>query len=237
MLRSTIRSLLAWLAARSLRKYNTKLILVYGWDWTEVVREGLYNLLSDNVNVRRNTGWIKWDLGLPLFVLGYDYSPNLTKWQLLRIVVLAALKLLRPRRFSQYLVVSAYAKSPQTLDYWLALGEVELLVVLPERQGQRPLLGTDGLVAANVHQSLDLTHLSMPIAQIQASRKQVALFGTGTSELQSHLLGLLAKINLEYLQKQGFKFKDSDLESAVLKIDWQGYVLSRIRANLLAPES
>lgn len=229
-MRKFLASALLALSRRTLRKHNTKLIILYGWDWTEVLRESVYDLLSEDVNIRRNSAWIRWDLGLPLFVMGYDYSPQQSKLRLCWHVFKACLRNLWPRQHKHILVVSLYAKNASTLDYWLALSEIEAIVLLPERI---ELPNKSESLTKIIRDQTEAKKIKLLDLSANTAPKMIAGIEK-LNPLQLKLFSLLSQVNDKVLNTNGFSYDTSDLMYAILKVDWQNYILSRIKTNLIA---
>lgn len=231
MLRKAYRKILLDLANISIRKYNTSIIVIYGWDWSEGLREATYNLLYTHSNLRRNTRWIDWDMGLPLFVLGYPYSRGTSRLRISYYIIKACLNLLRPVKYkNNYIIVSLHAKSQVTLDYWRQLSGVKCLIILPVRpEGE-----------LNLNNYIPIASDSLTIVDLQGQKLPTAvdnnLLNNGSylrlNPFQKQLTNYLAKVQATFLRKLEFDFRVEDLVDAVIKIDWSSFFLERVRTNL-----
>ncbi len=237
-MRNLIKWLLRLLALAAIRKYNTKLVYIYGWDWSEVLRESLYHSLKLKANVRRNLAWISWDLGLPLFILGYDYEPAQSKLKLLGVIFKATFKLLTPSRFENYLLISLHAKSIQTLEYWLSL-PARCLILLPEKNFNTGAMslhrekgGLEALVDLHKSEIIDMSHLAAPTAQVKldihAAKIDMGVFG----QLQNRLRGLIRHLITSSKQLPVSDLSEDEIDRSIQQLDWEEYILRRIRANL-----
>lgn len=228
MLRQVYKYALLKLANATIRKYNTRIIIVYGWDWSEGVREGLYNLMKNNASVRRNTHWIEWDMGLPLFVLGYPYGKNISAFQISASILKACVNIFRPIKYKDnFLVVSLYARSEKTLEYWLELEGIDCLLILPVRPEHADSLKKLQDFSDNMSCLLDLSSEKTMIASKTAQKEFIRL-----NLFQRQLAGFLESVSREYFKHLAFDIRKEDIVDAVIKIDWSNFFLDRVRLNL-----
>jgi hypothetical protein len=182
--------------------------------------------MHKKVNVRRNTQWIEWDMGYPLFILGLPYDPDISRLRIFLYIFKAFLGLAKPKRMkSNYLIISLHAKSETTLQYWDKIQGVDQLIKLPlnQERSKIPIKSLEKM--SKNYQVLDLINSRKSCKSIDSS-----LF---TNKLQQKLVVFLCLINKQYLKKQGFRFSASDLVDAVAKIDWDSYFVQRIQSNLM----
>lgn len=231
-MRSIIRLILKNLAQKSLTKYNSKLVLIYGWDWSEGLREGLYNLLKKKESVRRNTDWIRWDMGLPLFILGHDYNKELSRFKLTYIIIKSTLKLLIPSRYkNNYLVVSLHAKNFDTLNYWFSFEPLKNIILLPLKEYDQSLVyNIEKLLPTEDENSLVDLRPEVFIKELNPPPNPFL-----KNKLSLKLKQLLWEIN-ENRQVFDYRYTDDDIDEAVIKIDWEKYLLQRLKNNLLQEE-
>lgn len=227
-MRKFIAKALLWQANQAVRKYDTTIILVYGWDWTEGMREGIYNLLKPRANVRRNTSFINWDLGLPLFVLGQQYTKEEARKQLFKLWLRSFIGLAKPRKYKNYLVVSLSAKNINTSNYWLKLNNIRSVIVLPNTKDRED---TSKFFLDNLPKGIDVCDLreistTIPPADLAKSLDVNGLFKFNQIQLQ--LLYLVKQFADSYSEK----FNNEELLVAVSKIDWQANLLQRIKRNI-----
>lgn len=129
MLRLIIKKILAFLSSWAIKKHNIELIVVTGFHGSEIVREGIYELLSKTYKVRRNTSQIVWDMSLPLAVLGYeDKRRNIFQWILLIFRAIIYLSL-GPKN-QHILVLNANCTFEATARFWSSFLNPDYLVVL-----------------------------------------------------------------------------------------------------------
>ncbi len=119
-----------WLLSRAaIKKHSIEIIVVAGFYGTEIVREGVYDILSTKYIVRRNTNRIMWDMSIPLALLGYkDKRRSLYQWILLIFRVIGTL--LFARKNPHKLILSANCTFPETAKFWADLLQPDCLVVL-----------------------------------------------------------------------------------------------------------
>jgi len=226
IIRNYIKKILARLAIRALRKYQTKLIVIYGWDFAEGLREGIYNLLDLKVNVRRNTEPITWDLGFPLAILGQNYSSNLSNLKLLIIIAKSYLRLLIAKKNSSYTIINLHAKTVETLKYWFSIEDIALLIIVP--------LKTTNIVSENLELSIGKKILKLDL------RPEI-LINPGPStkynfphlnSLQQQIANLVITLDKRIELIHGHKFNEDEIYQAITKIDWEKYLLAKIKNNL-----
>lgn len=127
--RKILKQIVRILSRRAIEKHDMELIVVTGFYGTEIVREGIYELLSETYNVRRNTAPIKWDMAIPLAVLGYeDKRRNTLQW--LGVVIKASLFLLLGRKNPHKLILNANCTFEATAKFWSTFLEPDYLVIL-----------------------------------------------------------------------------------------------------------
>lgn len=68
--RKILRKLVKQLTSKIIDKHDISIIAVLGHFGTDIAREALYAIISENTNVRRNTNRIWWDMSIPLTILG-----------------------------------------------------------------------------------------------------------------------------------------------------------------------
>lgn len=220
-LRRLLKKQLLFLALKSLKKYQTKVVIIYGWDWVEGLREEMYQLLSPRVNTRRNYDWIRWDLGLPLFILGYDQNPNQSKLKLILNSWKAFLSIIfKPQRYRNYLIISLNAKQEKTLNYWLPLIKKAEVVILPVKEGQESQL-TLLKSEVNAQQLVDVRQNLQENIQVKKSENIESVMLTVLSETAKKLPILV-----------NWKFNQTEIQEAVMKVDWQRFLWERIKLNL-----
>ena len=213
MLNAIVRNWLKFLSKKSLRRYETKLIVLYGWDWTELLGDALHNIVSENwdLNSRRNKDWLKWDLGLPLFILGEDFRPGINRL----MMVLRSFKwflylyFVAPRNYSNVLIVSAYANKQSTLDYWLEFIPREKLYLFPPK-------GNSNLEIDRSLVDLDLSEYINPNLPINHM-----------------LLDLLEVITQDLAKTFGKTVTKEQMEEALLKGEWEERFIHRVKQNLI----
>lgn len=87
-LRISVREIFGLLAKLSIRKHQTRIIVIIGRERAELIKEQCYRVLSDLGPVRRNTRQIVWDLAVPLNILGAPvYKRNVFHWFMLTLIV------------------------------------------------------------------------------------------------------------------------------------------------------
>ncbi len=231
-MRNIFRKIALKLSVWSLDKYQTVLIVVYGWDWIEGVREVTYNLLSDKASVRRNPKWIRWDLGLPLFLLGYGYQKNQSIISIALKLGVSFIKLLLPSGYKgNYIVVSLSATNPSTIQYWRPILEKAVVFNLPAKVENVNL--EHELAAKDFVRYIDLT-------RIAENQDSAARQGVKVDNLDDKLDGffykklgrLIAHINSSYIEEKKLGFSEEDLVNAVLKVDLREVLISRLKSNI-----
>lgn len=124
-----LKRILSVLSRWAIRKHSIQLIVVSGFYGTEIVREGVYEILRSKYIVRRNTSPIIWDMAIPLAVLGYpDRRRNSLQW--ISLIFRAAGTLIIGPKNPHKLVLSANCTFPETSKYWSTFLSPDVLVVL-----------------------------------------------------------------------------------------------------------
>lgn len=115
--RKILKIILGLLSRWAIRKHQIEVIVVAGYSGSEVVREGIYQILKEKFVVRRNTAQISWDMSIPLAVLGYkDRRYSSLEWF---GVITRAIGTLVVRRGNPHtLVLNANCKFDETAKFW-----------------------------------------------------------------------------------------------------------------------
>ncbi|MFW5702829.1 MAG: hypothetical protein ACOCXP_02580 [Candidatus Dojkabacteria bacterium] len=220
ILRKIYRKLVLSLSNWSIRKYGSRIIVVYGWDFSEPVRETLYSLLETQENIRRNTKRIDWDMGLSLFILGVDYEKKTWRAKVITNLLKSIALLIKPTDYQgNVLLVNLHAKNYDTLRFWLDSEGIEQVILLPTRENI-----TDykiDLVKEHVNEDLilDLHKFS------------------NSSDISSDLKSILTEVNDRYLNEVGYNFGEDDIENALLKSEFNEHFLTRISEKIQENET
>jgi UDP-N-acetylmuramyl pentapeptide synthase len=130
---SMFRQLLKWslsiLSSWAIRKHRIKLIVILGIGGSDIVKEILYTVLKEKMNVRRNIADIWWDLSIPLNVLGYDDKQR-SSIQWVNLLLSAFVALIKNKSNPQGLIINADTSKKATVDYWSKFVRPDYLVVL-----------------------------------------------------------------------------------------------------------
>lgn len=82
-LRKILRKLVKQLTGKIIDKHDISIISVLGHFGTDIAREALYSVMSENGNVRRNTNPIWWDMSIPITILGgEDKRKSILEWNI-----------------------------------------------------------------------------------------------------------------------------------------------------------
>jgi hypothetical protein len=221
-MRDLLKKYFAYLANKAIQKNNSEVFLIYGWDWSEGVREAMYNAIDDYIPTRRNTSWIRWDLGLPLAILGYDYNKEQHPLKLILIAIRANLALLFSKSLpKEVLLVSLHAKNKSTFDYWVSSISVDTLIILPYRS--KILINNKDIQDSGIN-LVDLSSYS----GVKNVKNDV--FIENTAQLMIKLFDQLQADKLLPIEEE---IEEDNIEAAVEKIDLQRFYLDRLKANLL----
>ncbi|MCA9379682.1 hypothetical protein KC675_00730 [Candidatus Dojkabacteria bacterium] len=130
---SMFRQLLKWslslLSSWAIRKHKIKLIVILGIGGSDIVKEILYTVLREKMNIRRNIADIWWDLSIPLNVLGYeDKQRSSVEW--INLIFSAFVALIKNKSNPQGLIINADTSKKSTVDYWSKFVHPDYLVVL-----------------------------------------------------------------------------------------------------------
>ncbi len=127
--RKILKQVLTVLSRWAIAKHDMELIVVTGFYGTEIVREGIYELLSETYTVRRNTTQIVWDMSIPLAVLGYpDKKRNLFQW--IGLIIRATAYLAIGGKNPHKLILNANCTFEETAHFWAAFLRPDYLIVL-----------------------------------------------------------------------------------------------------------
>ncbi|MBP9759120.1 hypothetical protein KBD45_05480 [Candidatus Dojkabacteria bacterium] len=138
MPRNLLKTILLILAKFAIRKHGIKFIIICGWHRTTIVKEEMYNYLSEDYNVRRNIQNIWWDLSLPLDILGYKDRRYSTKgWFKMIIKTIGAL-LTGPKN-PHKIIIDLNFSDKNTSKYWKKIIKPELLIILNYKQSEKEL--------------------------------------------------------------------------------------------------
>jgi|GEM_PF-1937571 len=127
--RKALKGILSLLARRAIKRHDIELVVVTGFFGTEVVKEGIYQILNQKYKVRRNTNQIVWDMSLPLAVLGFeDRKRNWIQW--IFLIARAAGYLLLGQKNKHTLILNANCTFQDTAKFWSSFLKPDYLVVL-----------------------------------------------------------------------------------------------------------
>lgn len=116
--RKILKKHLTFLSKKVVKKHNIEIILITGWVGSGIVRELVYDILSKKYRVRRLTKKLNWDLGLPLFILGYNNKKrNFLNW--LKIIIKANFNLLFKPQYPHKLIVDLDTSVYDIGKFWL----------------------------------------------------------------------------------------------------------------------
>ena len=134
-MRSILKLILEYLSKITIKKHNIKFTVIVGWYWTELVKEGIYSILSEKYTVRRNTKDIWWDLSIPLVILGYeDKKYSLFGWIsiIFRSIFALSLNPVNPHK----IIINLNLAEKNTSDFWSRIIEPELLLITNTKAGK-----------------------------------------------------------------------------------------------------
>lgn len=127
--RYVLKNILWLLSRAAIYKHDMKIIVVAGFYGTEIVREGLYQILSTKYTTRRNVNMITWDMSIPLAVLGYkDKRRSFFEWIGLFFKIIGTL--LFAHKNPHILILSANCTFPETAKFWAEILKPDCLVIL-----------------------------------------------------------------------------------------------------------
>lgn len=127
-MRGILQLVLEYLAKWAIRKHNMELIVVSGKAGIDLVREGIYVVLSEKYQVRRNVKPVWWDLSIPLNILGYvDKKRSIAAW--LNVIFKSWFVLVFGPKNPSILVLSAESGRKETAKYWYRILKPDYLVI------------------------------------------------------------------------------------------------------------
>ncbi len=127
-MRGILQLVLEYLAKWAIRKHNMELIVVSGKAGIDLVREGIYVVLSEKYQVRRNVKPVWWDLSIPLNILGYvDKRRGVLAW--LDVIFKSWFVLVFGPKNPSILVLSAESEREETAKYWYKILKPDYLVI------------------------------------------------------------------------------------------------------------
>ena len=138
MLRNLLKTIVLILAKLAIRKHGIKFVVICGWHRTKLVREELYNYLSEDFNVRRNIQNIWWDLSLPLNILGYK-DKRYSKKGWFKILTKTVGALVKSPRNPHKIIIDLNFSDINTSNYWARIIKPELLIILNYKQSEKAL--------------------------------------------------------------------------------------------------
>lgn len=138
MLRILLKTILQILAKVAIKKHGIKFIVICGWHRTTLVKEEIYNYLSEDYNVRRNIQNIWWDLSLPLDILGYkDRRYSVKGW--FKIVTKTIGALIKAPKNPHKIIIDLNFSDENTSKYWKHIIKPELLIILNYKHSEKDL--------------------------------------------------------------------------------------------------
>lgn len=215
-LRSGFKNLIRFLANKAIAKHEIKIVAVYGWDWSEMVVEAIYNVLAERVSVRRNTEWIKTDVSYPAFILGCRYNSTNTLERIWCITKAIFRLYFFSKSHPHYLVVGMHAKQIETLRYWMGIGPAMAVAILPLKNQI-----SDNLKFSEKQKAKS----GLKVIDLSKSSFSGGIFET-TESITGRILNEIATID------SNFKVSASELKASVMKINWQELFVGRVRDNI-----
>ena len=150
MLRKILKHTLQFLAERAIKKHPIKFIVVVGWYGTDLVKEGIYSVLSRKESIRRNTTKLWWDFSVPLIILGYkDTQRRIIRW--LAMIIKTTYSLLANPKNPHTIVIDLNMADHDTYHYWSQIITPEIVVVTNYKNSRGEL---------KVHELVDKTKLN-----------------------------------------------------------------------------
>lgn len=134
-MRSILKVILEFLSKVTIKKHNIQFIIVVGWYGTELVKEGIYSILSEKYIVRRNTKSIWWDLSIPLVILGYeDKKYSVFGWIniFFRSIFALFLNPVNPHK----IIINLNLAEKNTSEFWSRIITPELLIITSNKEGK-----------------------------------------------------------------------------------------------------
>lgn len=137
--RKTLKSILELLSKAAIKKHNIEFVVVVGWYGTDMVKEGIYQLLSEKFSSRRNTDKIWWDFSIPLLILGYkDKKYSFIEW--LGILCKSIIALLVNPKNHNKIVLDVDLADKETAEFWSRIISPEVLVITSYKEKQSLLI-------------------------------------------------------------------------------------------------
>jgi UDP-N-acetylmuramyl pentapeptide synthase len=128
MIRQSFKKFLKLLSSWAIKKHQIKTIVVSGWYGTEITREFIYAVLSNDYKIRRVLSNPTSDLSIPLAVLGYkDTKRSWFIWLVLIIRVIY--QLLLGKKQKHYIVLNINFAREETVKYWASFIKPSYLVI------------------------------------------------------------------------------------------------------------
>lgn len=249
--RLILKQILGLLSRWAIRKHDIELVVVTGYFGTELVREGIYEVLKKRFQVRRNTDQISWDMALPLSVLGYaDRRRNIFEW--LWLIFRASVYLLFGPKNQHILVLNANCTFRQTAKFWGRFLKPDYLVVL-NYEKESPIFET---LVKNLkpEKSLCIYDQDNIDESLLGGLRNIKKFRFGSKDKSADLVYNSAKREISYKSykeklpkiipnlmvtrlagvyafclNHGFDFHEIGLE--IVKIDFGSILVNRIKKN------
>jgi hypothetical protein len=230
MVRNFLKNFALGVTNLLIHKYNTRIIVIYGWDWSEGLRESTYNLVSKKAMVRRNTDWIDWDMGMPLFIMGFPYSSKISRLRIFYYLSSSLGHIYYPSGLKRnYLIVSLHARTLNTVRYWGKIHGIEKVIVLPINEKLSEVKVSDLKGIFSEERIIDLTKTKLAS---KSDNSKDSKLPWQLNFIQIKLLGYLQELDKVYFRKKSWGFSEDELSEAVVKIDWEKYFLERVEHNL-----
>lgn len=135
-MRKLLQITLSYLSKQAIKKHDIELIVVTGGFGVNLVKEGVYSILSDRYIVRRNGRDIWWDLSLPLNILGYkDMQRSFPRW--IALIFRISFYLVFGPKNKHILVLSAQSEKADTAKYWSDFIYPDTLIVINDYKDSR----------------------------------------------------------------------------------------------------
>lgn len=116
-LRKILRKLVKQLTRKIIEKHNISIIAILGHFGTDIAREALYSIISENGNVRRNTKPIWWDMSIPITILGgEDKKKSILEWNIFAFK--SWIGYITNKSYPHQIIIELDTNYEDVADYW-----------------------------------------------------------------------------------------------------------------------
>jgi len=125
--RTFLRFVLALLVKLTIKKHAPTIIVITGENSSSILREQIYNILSEKYNIRRNLERTESEFSIPLTIIGtLKYQNNLIGW--INIIFKTLLQLIYLKPYKHMLILQIRDFDKNIFQFWIKIINPDLIL-------------------------------------------------------------------------------------------------------------